>query len=112
MSATKAQVAICLRFGSPVEVPLPFHKVGIALQTLGDCPLTALRHPPQSDTCGWYIWAGEFSDAPEFFQPLHVSHLQEYCPEIVPYLGLVPGWGVVIAPGYEDAWFDEEFLLI
>jgi hypothetical protein len=27
------------------------------------------------------------------------------------YLGLAPGWRFLIAPGYEDVWFDEILLL-
>ncbi len=31
---------------------------------------------------------------------------------IVPYLGLAPGWGVVLAPNYEDVWYDEKLLAV
>lgn len=33
-------------------------------------------------------------------------------PEIKKYLGLPPGWRFLIAPGYEDIWFDEALLSI
>ena len=86
-------------------------KLGIALQTLGTNPLNGLRIKPENGTCGWYIWAGgEMSEDREFFQPLHVSHMEQRCPEAVPYLGLAPGWRFLIAPGYEDIWFDEDLL--
>ena len=63
------------------------------------------------DTSGWYIWAGEeFSKDPNFFMPLHIGHLKEWCPEIVKYLGLGPGWRFLIAPGYEDVWEDKSLL--
>jgi hypothetical protein len=29
---------------------------------------------------------------------------------VAPYLALAPGWGVILAPEYEDVWFDEGFL--
>lgn len=105
------QVQICRRFGSKVEPPAPDTKVGIALSTLAQRPLNALRHPPEGGTSGWYIWGGEtLSDDPEFFQPLHVSHLSEYCPELLPYLALVPGWRILLAPEQEEVWYDESLL--
>ena len=76
-------------------------------------PLNGLRHPPEGDTTGWYIWSGErFSTHPEFFVPLHVCHLTDRCPEIVKYLGLGPGWRFLLAPGYEDVWYDPNLLNI
>ncbi len=41
---------------------------------------------------------------------MHVAHLPEYAPTLVPYLALAPGWGVILAPGYEDVWYDPKFL--
>jgi len=109
--ATEQQAAICKRFGSRVSVPSADLKVGIALHTLGLKPLNALRHPPESGTSGWYIWGGgHLSKAPDFFQPLHVSHLNVECPSLVPYLGLAPGWRVLLAPGQEDVWYDESLI--
>jgi hypothetical protein len=109
--ATAQQAAICNRFGSSVSVPAANLKVGIALRTLGITPLNALRHSPEGDTSGWYVWGGErLRDDPEFFQPLHVSHLAEYCPSLLPYIGLAPGWRVLLAPGHEDVWYDESLL--
>jgi hypothetical protein len=86
--------------------------VGISLNVKnGLQPINGLRHPPEGDTTGWYIWAGEdFSDDPDFFVPLHVKHLNEWCPEIVKYLGLPPGWRFLIANDYEDVWEDPSLL--
>ena len=79
----------------------------------GALPLNGLRHPPNGDTCGWYLWAGEtLSDADDFFQPLHVSHLAERNPTIARYLGLPPGWRFLVADAYEDVWFDSTLLEI
>jgi len=74
-------------------------------------PINGFRHPPEGDTTGWYIYAGEeLSDDPDFFKPLHVERLDEWCPQIRKYLGLPPGWRFLIAGEYEDIWFDEALL--
>jgi len=71
-----------------------------------------LRHPGVKGTCGWYIWAGEeFSEDSDFFRPVRVSHLEEHCPEAIPYLALAPGYRFLVAPGYEDVWFDSSLLV-
>jgi hypothetical protein len=101
---------VCRRFGTEYIPPDIEQKVGIALGSLGMLPLHALRLNPENNTCGWYIHGGEFSTDPDFYQPLHVTHLAEYCPDIVPYLALPPGWRVLLAPDHEDVWFDEEML--
>jgi hypothetical protein len=70
-----------------------------------------LRHRPVGDTNGWYIWAGaELSQDPDFFIPLHVEHLEEWCPEVLPFLALPPGSRFLLADGYEDVWHDAELL--
>lgn len=107
---TAEQLEICTRFGSPAVACEPNMKVGIALATLGRVPLHALRHPVAKDTTGWYIWAGEFSAADDFFQPLHASHVADMVPQLVPYMALAPGWRVLLAPGHEDVWHDPQLL--
>ena len=71
-------------------------------------------HPPEAGTCRWYVWAGQIDDpsreGDDFFVPLHVTHLADWCPQLVPYLALPPGWSVILAPGYEDVWFDPALL--
>ena len=57
----------------------------------GMLPVNGLRHWPEGDTSGWYIWAGEYSEDPDFFKPLHIEHLMEWCPWVEKYLGLAPG---------------------
>ncbi|MGB4812803.1 MAG: hypothetical protein WBP13_10060 [Methylophilaceae bacterium] len=85
-------------------------KLGIALATLHLLPLYASRYMQENGTCGWYIYGGEYSSDPDFYQPLHVAHLSQYCPQIIPYLALAPGWRVILAPDFEDVWFDERCL--
>ena len=108
------QMALCTRHDAPY-VETPGHlKVGIARNVRNRLqPINGLRHPLEGDTSGWYIWAGEtLSNAPDFFEPLHVEHLKDWCPTVLKYLGLPPGWRFLIAPGYEDVWFDPRLLTI
>ena len=106
------QLDLCRRFGAEA-CPAPDHlKVGISPNVkAGLLPLNGLRLNPEGGTSGWYIWAGkEMSEDPDFFVPLHVSHLASWCPAALPYLQLPPGWRFLVAPGYEDVWFDENLL--
>jgi hypothetical protein len=108
-----AQQEICSRFGAKPVAPDPLSKLGIAPNVRdGILPINGLRHPAEADTCGWYVWTG--GDIPqsdsEFFVPLHVAHLVEWCPDVIPYLALPPGWRFQIAPGHVDVWFDESLL--
>ena len=113
MKNERTQASVCAEFGSEFALPETDSKVGIALSSLGKHPLNALRHPPEGSTCGWYIWGGEeLSEDVEFFQPLHVIHLAQYCPAIVPYLALAPGWRVLLAPDQEDVWYDNTILSV
>jgi hypothetical protein len=105
---TPEQAAVCARFSVEASGVSPEQKVGIARNVFsGLAQVNGLRHKPEGDTSGWYIWAGEeLSDDPGFFAPLHVEHLAEWCPAVIPYLALPPGWRFLLAPGYEDVWRD------
>src|SRR5689334_3598876 len=104
------QLEVCRRFGVDPHVTDDHLKVGIARNVRdGIQPLNGLRLLPDGDTTGWYIWAGEeISDQSDFFAPLHLSHLREWCPDVLPYLQLPPGWRFQIAPEHEDVWLDDE----
>ena len=81
----REQQEICKKYGTR-WVAAPEHlKVGIARNVrTGLLPLNGLRHPPQGDTTGWYICAGEeFSTALDFFEPMHVAHLAEEDPKLL-----------------------------
>jgi hypothetical protein len=105
------QESVCARFGTNCVPPQPGDKLGIALATLGNAPLNALRHKPEHGTSGWYVWGGELlSSDPDFFQPVHHSHVAEYCPALVPFFGLGPGWRVLLSSTQEDVWFDGSLL--
>jgi hypothetical protein len=105
------QVEVCQRLGVEAHPSEPHLKLGLALETLGQQPVNGLRHSPEGDTTGWYIWAGdELSSAEDFFDPVHVGHLTELVPSLIPYLALPPGWRFQLAHGHEDVWFDGSLL--
>ncbi len=109
------QYVTCQRFNVTCVPCPPDCKVGVARNVRDDglWPLNGLRHAPEGDTTGWYIWAGErLSQALNFFVPLHVKHLGQWCPQVLPYLGLPPGWRFLIAPDHEDVWNDMSLLEI
>ena len=102
------QQRVCKTHGA-VYFPSPASlKVGIS-ETVrsGALPLEGLRHPPEGDSSGWCIWAGAFSEADDFFKPLHISHIETWTPLALKFLGLPPGWRFLVAPDYEDVWYDE-----
>lgn len=108
MGISEEQARLCERYHA-TPYPTPGHqKVGVARNLRdGLQPLNGLRVKPEGDTSGWYLWAGEeLSQDPDFFVPLHAAHLAEWCPAALPYLALPPGWRFLVAPGYEDVWFD------
>jgi hypothetical protein len=107
-----SQPQICAQFGSLFVPPCKDQRLGIALSTLSLLPLNALRHPPQNGTCGWYMWGGELSRDPEFFQSLHVQHLVAHAPSLVPFLALAPGWRVLLAPEQTEVWYDPALLAV
>ena len=106
------QVAVCERWGASYLPTDRSQKVGIAENVRdGVYPINGLRHSPVGDTSGWYIWAGEeMGQDDNFFLPLHAEHLAEWCPDVEKYLGLAPGWRFLIAPDFEDVWFDASLL--
>lgn len=91
----------------------PDEHVGVANNVRsGQVPINGLRHPREGDSSGWFFWSGgEPSREADFFNPIHAAHLDDWCPAVIPYLELPAGWRFLIAPGYEDVWFDEDLLL-
>lgn len=106
------QEQLCSRFGAEYLQCGSNDKVGISRNVReGARPVNGLRVRPEGDTCGWYIWGGEeWSDDPDFFVPLHVEHLSEWAPLVLPYLGLSPGWRFLVTEEYEDVWQDKGLL--
>ena len=108
-----SQRELCERYGVQCVPSPPDLKVGIARNVRdGILPINGLRHPASGDTTGWYIWAGgEPSREPDFFAPLHVRHLGEWCPVVIRFLGLPAGYRFLVAGDYEDVWFDPTLLV-
>ncbi|MNH10017.1 hypothetical protein D3C87_1234060 [compost metagenome] len=107
------QKEICIKYSQDFFRTSLDLKIGISDNfNSGEMPLNGLRHFPEGDTSGWYIWAGEYSESEDFFKPIHIFHLLESFPEIVKYLGLPPGNRFLMDnKGYEDVWFDEGLLV-
>lgn len=107
------QNAVCQKYGAEF-LESPFCKIiGVALNSFDNpiMPINGLRHPIETEQCSnWYIWAGEYSDADDFFKPVHIYHLLEVCPKVINYLGLAPGWRFLFDNIYEDVWYDEKLL--
>jgi hypothetical protein len=107
------QQEMCLKYSAEF-VTCPFHHmIGVALDSFRTfaMPVNGLRHPPESTTgTNWFLWCGEYSEADDFFQAIHVRHLLDVCPKALRYLGLGPGWRFLFDNVYEDVWFDEKLL--
>jgi hypothetical protein len=109
------QNLLCDRYRVRPFQSLPNQKVGIARNVkTGLKPVNGLRHPPQGDATGWYIWAGEGEPAADddFFLPVHVEHLASWCSQVLKYLALPPGWRFLFTDDYEDVWFDPKLINI
>ncbi len=105
------QLAVCQRFGVERIPPDPQRNSGVseniingACYDAGTWPLHGCRYLPTPTTTGWYVWAGDRTDEADFFKPAHTLHLETWCADAVPYLGLPPGWRFLIAPDHEDVW--------
>ncbi|MCB9235037.1 MAG: hypothetical protein H6581_25510 [Bacteroidia bacterium] len=107
MKKDRIQRELCWKFSADF-LPSPEDSIlGISINVKdGIYPIHGLRHPVEGNTNGWYIWAGEYSENPDFFVPLHVAHVNSWNPLIEKYLGLAPGWRFLIAPNHEDVWQD------
>lgn len=107
------QKSICKKYGAAFVGAPSDLKIGISESVRkGIEPINGLRYFPKGDTAGWYIWAGEYSDSPDFFKPLHIEHLQEWNILIMPFLGLEPGYRFLIAENgnHIDVWQDLSLL--
>jgi hypothetical protein len=107
----KLQEEIFRKYDSPVVFVRPDLKIDLALDTLDRLPIYGVRLNPDKDAEGWFIWGGDYSDDPAFYQPIHVCHLEDVMPIVVRYLALAPGYRFIIDhEGYEDIWFDASVL--
>ena len=110
---TAAQLHTCNKYKVAFLKADQNSKLGIAVNTLGRLPVNGLRHPPNENMSGWFIWCGtESSDDSEFFAPLHVAHLEQKCPEVLEFLGLPAGYRFLLAGDHVDVWFDAKLLAV
>ena len=102
---------VCTRFGLTPDPPTRGTEVGVAESALaGGTPLNGLRHAPEGNSNGWYVWSGDWSYDDHFFKPVHIEHIADLVPAAVPYLSLPPGWRFLLAPSLEDVWEDRSLL--
>jgi hypothetical protein len=105
------QKIACRRYSAAFVSSPSESKLGFALSTKGRLPINGLRHYPQGDTNGWYLWCGEhYSESAEFFQPLHTCHVYEQYANLTRLLGLAPGYRFLLAGDYLDVWYDPSLL--
>ncbi|MCW5119997.1 hypothetical protein B7L17_019875 [Burkholderia cenocepacia] len=98
------QEALCARHG--LQAVEPEEMVAVAMSTLGRMPIYGTRIAlSEGDNVSWFFHCGEYSNADDFYQPLHAAHLSTYLPSVLPYLRLPPGARFIIDDaGYEDIW--------
>ena len=107
------QEKFCSQRGCECAITHGDEIIALASRTVGEMPINGLRHPPEEDNSGWYVWFGEvYSKDADFFVPLHAKHLVQQCPEIIELLGLPPGYRFLRAGEYLDIWFDPSLLEI
>src|SRR3990172_8549478 len=94
---------VCNRYSVPWVASSPHHKVGISPNVkAGLEPMNGEQSTPKGDFTGWMIWAGKtLPSGPDSFVPLHVDHLRDWCPQVLEYLGLPPGWRFLLARNHE-----------
>lgn len=102
------QAQICAKAGSATMPPSPMDIVGVATSTVNESPIYGVRVNPEHGESGWYIWAGKYSDAIDFFQSMHVSHIGSFFSITEKYLALEPGYKFIVDhhSGYEDIWLE------
>ena len=88
--------------------PDPDAIAGVAIDTVDKSTIYGVREPTEDGYSGWYIWAGEYSNAADFFKPIHVRHMKDFFPIVEKYLSLPPGCKFIVDDkGYEDIWAED-----
>ncbi|WP_434294000.1 immunity protein Imm33 domain-containing protein [Burkholderia gladioli] len=98
------QQQTCERLGLPDCEPEEM--VAVAISTLGKMPVYGTRISlPGGGNVSWFFHCGEYSEAADFYQPVHAEHLSELLPLVLQYLRLPPGSKFIVdSHGYEDIW--------
>ncbi|WP_425413063.1 immunity protein Imm33 domain-containing protein [Micromonospora citrea] len=109
-----AQRDTCRRFTVEPVPPRQRTMVGLALSRPRHMePLNALRHPTAGNGNGWFVWRGPaIPQEDDNFCTLARRAPGRTRPGAWAVSRPSPGWGVVLAPGYEDVWYDETLLNI
>jgi len=107
---TFAQFNICRKYQSKIIPYADDERVAIALSCLGKQPIYGARIYPRSDEpISWFFYCGEYSDATDFYQLIHLCHAIKLMPEIESYLCLDYGYKIIIdKSGYEDVWREQQ----
>jgi hypothetical protein len=107
------RVGVCRQFGAQYLMSPDNGRIGLSRTfSLDDMPVHGLRHPPEFGETGWYFWTGELSEAPDFFAPEFTAAIILAAPFAERFLGLAPGWRVLLTPDHVDVWYDEQLLNI
>jgi hypothetical protein len=105
------QRSYCKQLNAQCVIPDPNSRVGFAIETQGRLPINGLRHPPEGNMNGWYLWGGEeLPSGDDAFSPVHPHHLIQLRPEVIKFLGLPPGYRFLVAGDTVDVWFDPSLL--
>lgn len=110
-SRTDVQVEVCKRYGVPIQPPEDAEYVGIDPRGLlpAEPILYGARHAPLSEgESGWYFTTDAHDDDTKLVK-VHVGHLEDVCPAVVPYLALPVGWHFDTASG--AAGYDPSLLV-
>lgn len=106
------RVSVCKKYGA-----IPFHPsqdevLLVAMDTLNQLPLNAVRTNPESGCCGWYVWGGAEAevDCGEFSR-MHLSYVPRYLSELDDYLSLPPGFRILMAGSHVDVSYDNSLLI-
>ncbi|WP_439896182.1 immunity protein Imm33 domain-containing protein [Burkholderia ubonensis] len=100
----RLQLDTCRRYG--LSDSAPEDMVAVAISTLGKMPVYGTRISlPEGGNVSWFFHCGEYSDAADFYQPVHTDHLTELLPAVMKYLRLPHGSKFIIDDkGFEDVW--------
>lgn len=104
------QKEVCRKFNSKFSPLDPDTMIALAVDTIGEQPIYASRIKPaeSANPIAWFIYCGEYSDDPDFYQAVHIKHLKELLPVVEKYLALETGFNFIIDDrGYEDVWKED-----
>ena len=101
---------LCGRVGATPLQTAPGDRLGLSRSARTDRPVHGRRVAPGPGASGWFVWAGDWSDADDFFEPTHAAHIPQVCPLASLFLSLPPGWRFLTDGDYVDVWFDPAIL--